>query len=139
MTGRYSGAWTPDMGGDDDASSPPKRSLQEKYGDWQEERAKDKARLEIWMNGREPRQWFEEYSNKDFAREGKFFCVEFPTTNHYFVVAWERAHEWGTLYVWCFGCKRTDCGACRWTRSAYKEARKEEFKDGNATTDDLPF
>lgn len=127
------------MGNGDEESPLPKRSLHEKYGNWKEEKALDKARLAVWMNGREPRQWWEEYENKEFARDGKFFCMEFPTTVHYFVVVWEPAHEWGPLFVWCMGCKNSLCGACKWARNEYRAATKREFHSTETTTKDLPF
>lgn len=144
MAGKYSGAFIPSAGDGDEPPPAPKRSLQEKYGhdtetnrDWRSRRAEDKERLKEWMNGREPNEWWEYWPNATPTQQ--FLCMEFPTTVHYFVVAWEQAPEYGKLYTWCFGCKIDDCGACKWIRNAYASALREEFKAEKARADALPF
>lgn len=139
-SGKYTGAFVPGAGGDEPPA--PKRSIAEKYGNAQEfdarsRRLEDKARVREWMNGREPVEWWEYYPNATPPQQ--YLCMEFPTTVHYFVVAFERAPEYGKLYTWCFGCKCDDCGACHWARSAYAAALREEFKRVDARPDDLPF
>lgn len=139
MAGKYSGAFVPGAG--DDESPAPKRSIQEKYGnasgfDARSRRAEERARIREWMNGLEPNVWWERYENGIVQQ---FLCMEFPTTVHYFVVAWEKAPEYGKLYTWCFGCKVDHCGACEWARAEYASALREEFKRVNARVDDLPF
>lgn len=137
-SGRYSGAYVPGAGGDEPPA--PKRSLQEKYGnggDWQSRRRETRERAREWMNGREPLQWWEYYPNATPPQQ--FLCMQFPTTVHYFVVAWERAPEFGKLYTWCFGCKCDDCGACNWARAEYGAALREEMQTARARADALPF
>lgn len=150
-SGKYSGAFIPGAGDGDELPPAPTRklSLQEKYGgenaDWQSRRNEDKARLKIWMNGREPVGWWEHYENAQPKQS--YYCMEFPTTVHYFVVAWERSNyrplglfgEMGKLYVWCFGCKDSRCGACEWIRNAYIAETRQAFRRGDAREDALPF
>lgn len=141
MAGKYSGAFIPGAGGDDPPPAP-KRSLMDKYGnaesfDARSRRAEDKARLKEWMNGREPVEWWEYYPNATPPQQ--FLCMEFPETVHWFVVAWEKAPEYGKLYTWCLGCRRDDCGACAWIRKAYALALRESFRMGKAREDQLPF
>lgn len=145
MTGKYSGPFIPGAGDDDESAPAPKRlTIQEKYGnasdiqrDWRSRRAEDKARLREWMNGREPNEWWEYYPNAEPPQQ--YLCMEFPTTVHYFVVAWEQAPEYGKLYTWCFGCKCCDCGACSWIRVQYARALREEMREGRAKETELPF
>lgn len=145
MSDKYSGAFIPGMGGDGDEPSPPSRasSYTGAY-DWRKVRDEQKKQLASWMNGREPREWWETYDNWENEYgfvEQKFFCMEFPGTSHYFVVAWERAPEIGRLYVWCFGCKGDQCGASKWIRNAYVVAIKADKPKlfGHAKETDLPF
>jgi hypothetical protein len=139
MAGKYSGAYVPGAGVDDEPPVP-KRTLQEKYGgnaEWRQQRGEDKARLRAWMNGREPVEWWEYYPNATPPQQ--YLCMEFPTTVHYFVVAFERAPEYGKLYTWCFGCKCDDCGACAWARQAYALALRESFRAARVDLSDVPF
>jgi len=135
MSDKYSGVWVPGMDGGDESeadSSPPSRSGA--YQPWMKERDENKVRLAAWMNGREPRQWWEEYASGE-----RFFCMEFPTTVHYLVAAWEKRPEYGRLYVWCFGCKNDICGACTWIRKAYVTEIQSVRRIGRTQPDDLPF
>lgn len=132
------------MGGEDDEPSPPKPSLVEKYRDWKDERAEQRAHVAAWMNGREPVQWwetFDSWRNDEYGMTvaQRVFCMEFPTTVHYLVVAYENYPEIGRLYTWCFGCKDHSCGACIWARKAYILEVKRVVRQGDARDDDLPF
>ena len=140
--GKYSGAYIPNA--DDDGSNDEPSSSPRYAGayDWQKARAEEKRRLAAWMNGVEPRGWWETYENwqgKYGETTQRFFCMEFPTTSHYFVVAWERAPEFGRLYTWCLGCKHDACGACKWIRATYLLEVKGKRLIGHADENDLPF
>ena len=148
MAGKYSGPYIPGGGGDDSPPpSPRKPSLTEKYGagsTWQQERAENQERLAIWMKGRAPIEHWEHCSGPP---PQSFYCLEFPGTDHYFVVAWERFNhvplglegEMGVVYAWCFGCDCSDCGACTWARKAYAHAVRRRLREGRAFEGTLPF
>lgn len=157
---KYSGIWTPDRGdGEPEHGAPSPSPSSSRYSgvytgggeDWQTERERNRVRLAAWMKGNEPRQWFEEYGSKESGSFSRFFCMEFPKTVHYFVVAWEPWPEFGRLFVWCFGCKDAYCGACKWARAAYLADLKEgarlrgsdpdavRLRHGFANENDLPF
>lgn len=142
MAGKYSGPFIPGAGGDD-LPPAPKPSLREKYGEggsWQIERALNKQRLAIWMNGREPEKGWEHFPPCErWPYPLTVLWMEFPETVHYFVIAYEKRPEYGRLYTWCFGCKCDDCGACSWIRNEYVATLREQKRIGRVAADDVPF
>lgn len=131
---------------EDSASLTPSPSIYEKYKNWNEAQARreEKERIAAWMEGIEPRESWEHYNGPPAQ---SFFCVEFPGTVHYFVVAWERGKsiphkfdgEIGGLRVWCLACNNDDCGACVWTRKAYTKAVGYDARVISTGSGDLPF
>lgn len=128
--------------GDEPERSSPNSSRRPSYYSEQfnayRERQEAKARLEAWMNGREPRwAW-------DVQSDGwRVFVMSFPGTAHnrgVFVA--EHPVEHGRILVWCEACHVADCGACRWAKSAYlAQVKAERLSSGTAddTNDGLPF
>src|SRR4051812_22383671 len=136
--------WTPDMGDGAEPEQgkplPPNRFYSEQFNDFRQ-RQENRARLASWMNGREPVEVWENLGLPQHSMTGKddviILYTRFPTTNHdvFCMASWV---ELGRLVVWCFGCKRSDCGAARWAEQRYRKEwkfRRSLFD----VKDDLPF
>jgi hypothetical protein len=122
-------------GSDDRKGSdlPPNRHYSQQFDDYRR-KEENKARLAAWMQGREPVEEWESLGGLDFI-----LYMKFPGVDHD-VIVFEHLIEWGRLVVWCFGCWRKDCGACRWAESLYrKELRTKRTLQRGDKDDDLPF
>lgn len=140
---KYRGVWTPDMGFGDEPeeprSSPSPSARAPRYYSEQFNAAREReekiARLEAWMNGREPRWMWDVYGT------WKVFIMTFPGTVHELVFVAEHPTEHGRVMQWCESCSRDDCGACRFAKSAYlAERRRDNIALGFAADGtSLPF
>lgn len=133
MTDKYSGMWTPEMGEAEKIPLPPARFYSQQFDDYRR-REEEKSRAKAWMNGFAPVERWEFISTLD-----AILYVTYPSTHHD-VIVFEHLIEWGRLVVWCFGCWRMDCGACRWAETVYRRDLKvKRTLERGDSDDDLPF